>query len=120
MEYNNVSIKKVIYSNPVTVILWSDNTKTISRCDDVDEYDELTGFMLCVWKKTTSAKEMRELFNKFVYNDDKKYVKRIEKDYDEDEKIIEIEFDGELDDKAILNLLTHIDELNDRGRYYVL
>ena len=42
-------INKVIYSNPVTVVIWDDGTKTKSRCDSQDTYDELTGFMLCVF-----------------------------------------------------------------------
>ena len=29
-------IKKVIYNKPATIILWKDNTKTISICDKED------------------------------------------------------------------------------------
>lgn len=64
-----VKINKVIYSNPVTVIMWDDGTKTTARCDSQDVYDELTGFMLCVFKKVMKAKHMRKLFENYVYGD---------------------------------------------------
>lgn len=68
-------IKKVIYSNPVTIVIWDDGTKTKSRCDAEDMYDELTGFMLCVFKKIMPAKEMRKMFETYVYGDSDK-IKR--------------------------------------------
>lgn len=68
-------IKRVIYSNPVTVVIWDDGTKTKSRCDSQDTYDELTGFMLCVFKKIMPAKEMRKMFKTYVYGDSDK-IKR--------------------------------------------
>ena len=68
-------IERVIYSNPVTVVIWNDGTKTKSRCDSQDTYDELTGFMLCVFKKAMPAKEMRKMFETYVYGDSDK-IKR--------------------------------------------
>lgn len=70
-------IKKVTYSKPVTLIRWDDDTITKAFCDEVDNYDELTGFLMCVIKKMVPAKEMRKLFSKYVYGDDPKYIKRI-------------------------------------------
>lgn len=69
-------IKKVIYSKPVTCIVWEDGTMTKSRCDEIDTYDELSGFMLCVFKKLIPAKQMRKLFADYVYGDDPKKIKR--------------------------------------------
>lgn len=70
-------IKKVIYSKPVTVIRWDDNTITKAFCDEVDSYDELTGFLMCIIKKMMPAKEMRKLFSEYVYGDNPKCIKRI-------------------------------------------
>lgn len=72
----NVKPIKVIYSNPVTIVFWDDNTKTISKCDEADTYNELTGFMLCMLKKNMPPKNMRNMLNQFVYGEDKKYIKR--------------------------------------------
>ena len=70
------AIKRVIYSDPVTTIIWDDGSKTQSRCDEHDNFDELTGFMMCVFKKIMNHKDMRQMFDTFVYGDDKHYVKR--------------------------------------------
>lgn len=69
------NIKQVIYSDPVTVVIWGDGTKTRSRCDEGDIYDELTGFMLCVFKKIVTPKTMRKMFKDYVYNVDSDKIK---------------------------------------------
>lgn len=43
--------KRVIFNDPATVILWSDGTKTVSKCHADDEYDPLFGIMACVVRK---------------------------------------------------------------------
>lgn len=68
-------IKQVIYSDPVTVVIWGDGTKTKSRCDEDDIYDELTGFMLCIFKKLMTPKAMRKMFKDYVYDVDSKKIK---------------------------------------------
>lgn len=72
----NAKIKKVIYSEPATIVMWTDGTKTISKCDEHDEYDELTGFLLCVMKKKIPHKVWRKVLKKYVYGNDPEYVKR--------------------------------------------
>ena len=69
-------IKKAIYSEPYVHVLWDDGTKTSSKCDEHDTYDELTGFLMCIMKKTMKHRDMRNILNTFVYGNDKKYVKR--------------------------------------------
>lgn len=99
-------IKKVIYSDPVTVVIWDDGTKTISRCDDTDVYDELTGFMLCVFKKVLSAKDMRKAFDKYVYDIDSDKIKwESYPTWLEEEWIDEEIVKGTLDDKSIRGAL---------------
>ena len=110
-------IKKVIYSDPVTVVIWEDGSKTISRCDDTDIYDELTGFMLCVFKKTMSAKNMREAFEKYVYdiNSDKikweSYPTWLEEEWIDNEIV-----KGVLDDETMRKLLENIESAIKYGR----
>ena len=74
-----MKIKKAIYSDPYVHVLWDDGTKTSSKCDEQDEYDELTGFLMCIMKKMMNHKDMRKVLNTFVYGNDKKYVKRDKK-----------------------------------------
>lgn len=70
-------VKRVIYSEPMTIVFWGDGTKTMARCDEVDHYDELTGFLMCVFKRMMPPKLMRQMLSTFVYGDNPKYIKRI-------------------------------------------
>ncbi len=63
-----LTIDKVIYNPPATIILWNDGTKTMSKCDDEDWYGKVTGFMLCVLKKKYGNKTVRRMLDKYVYN----------------------------------------------------
>lgn len=47
----NLEIEKVIYNDPATVILWTDGSKTVVKCQEGDAYDPQKGFLLCVFKK---------------------------------------------------------------------
>lgn len=44
-------IKRVIYNDPATIVLWEDGTKTVVKCQGWDEYDEQTGLLMCIAKK---------------------------------------------------------------------
>lgn len=44
-------IKKVIFNAPATLVLWSDNTKTVVKCGKNDTYDREKGLALCIAKK---------------------------------------------------------------------
>lgn len=63
-----LTINKVIYNPPATIILWSDGTKTMSKCDKEDTYDKATGFMLCVLKKKYGNKTVKKMFDRYVYD----------------------------------------------------
>lgn len=56
-------IKKVIYKDPATIVFWSDNSKTVSKCDKNDVYDEEKGLMLCIIKKLFPSKHLQKFFN---------------------------------------------------------
>lgn len=44
-------IKKVIFNAPATIVLWTDNTKTVVKCGKNDTYDAEKGLALCIAKK---------------------------------------------------------------------
>ena len=46
-----LTVRKVIYNPPATIVLWEDGTKTVVKCDPRDEYDPKYGFALCYMKK---------------------------------------------------------------------
>ena len=49
-------IKKVIFNNPATIVLWNDGTKTVVKCQEGDTYDKEKGLALCIAKKALGNK----------------------------------------------------------------
>ena len=43
--------KKFIFNGPATIVLWSDGTKTVVKCDERDTFDPEKGVALCYMKK---------------------------------------------------------------------
>jgi hypothetical protein len=49
----SLTIKKVIYNGPATIVLWNDGTKTVVKCKEGDPYSPEAGFALAVLKRLT-------------------------------------------------------------------
>lgn len=49
-------IKKVIFNNPATIVIWEDGTKTVVKCGKDDVYDKEKGLALCFMKKALGNK----------------------------------------------------------------
>lgn len=63
-------IKKVIFNNPATIILWNDGTKTVSKCHN-EEFDKEKGFAMAVAKKIVGSYAKMQ---KFIGKADKQNV----------------------------------------------
>lgn len=46
-----LSIHKVIFNDPYTIILWTDKTKTIVKCGEDEDYDPEKGMAMAISKK---------------------------------------------------------------------
>ena len=49
--YSMPKITKVIYSEPATIVFWSDKTKTVVKCQEGDEFDPEKGLAMAMVKK---------------------------------------------------------------------
>ena len=65
-SWNSFSIKKVIFSPPATIIIWSDDTKTVVKCGPNDYYDPEKGLALCFMKRAfgNDNNKFHKVFNK--------------------------------------------------------
>lgn len=45
------TIKKVVYNDPATIVMWADGTKTVVKCNEGDTFDPEKGLLLCIAKK---------------------------------------------------------------------
>ena len=59
-------IKKVLYKNPVTVVFWSDGTKTVAKTHGGDSYNPESGLIICVLKKLHGSSNVRSLLSSWV------------------------------------------------------
>lgn len=61
-----VSIQNVIYSNPATIVMWDDGTKTVSKCYENDQYNPETGLALCILKKLVGGAAVKDTINAWL------------------------------------------------------
>lgn len=47
----SVTIKKVIFNEPATIVFWSDNTKTVVKCAEDEVYDPEKGLAMAIAKR---------------------------------------------------------------------
>lgn len=66
-NYALPKIKKVIYHDPATVVLWDDGTKTIVKCQHGDKYLPETGLAMAICKKAYGNRnEYNKIFAKWL------------------------------------------------------
>ena len=66
-------IKNVIFNDPATVVMWSDGTKTVVKCQPGDVYSRETGLALCIAKKFLGNKSnFNETFKRWIPEETKK------------------------------------------------
>lgn len=63
-----LTIKKIMYKPPATIVFWNDGTKTVSVCEKGDTYNKELGFALCVLKKKYGNKTVHEMLDKYVHS----------------------------------------------------
>lgn len=64
LQHSRLPIEKVIFNEPATIVIWSDGTKTVVKCDKDDTFSKVTGLALCYMKKCMG--------NRGRYNDELK------------------------------------------------
>ena len=63
-------IKKVKFNPPATIVFWTDNTKTVVKCQGED-YDPEKGLAMCISKKMLGDKgNYYEVFKKWLPKED--------------------------------------------------
>lgn len=60
-------ISNVIFNEPATIVLWTDGTKTVVKCQEGDEYSKEVGLALCFAKKALGNKgNFNNVFKKWI------------------------------------------------------
>ena len=78
-----LKIEKVIFNDPATIVIWSDNTKTIVKCQPGDTYSKELGLAMCISKKFLGNKgNFNEEFKKWLQEDYESINTDIESSFD--------------------------------------
>lgn len=63
----NIKIERVIFSNPATIVIWKDGTKTVAKCREGDTYSKEAGLAICYMKKIMgSRKKFLKVMKKWI------------------------------------------------------
>ena len=82
----SMTIKRVIFNPPATIVFWMDNTKTVVKCQDGDgEYDPEKGLAMAISKKALGN-------NHDYYTPIKKWVKKYYKSISPSTRDVEFTF----------------------------
>lgn len=58
---------RVIFNPPATIVFWSDNTKTVVKCSEDDEFDQTMGLAMAICKKMYGNNSCyNDIFRQFV------------------------------------------------------
>ena len=68
-DNSEFAISKVIYNNPVTIVMWDDGTKTVCKCAPGDVYSKETGLTICILKKIIGATNLHNIFKDWIPED---------------------------------------------------
>jgi hypothetical protein len=96
------TIKNVIFNPPATIVLWSDNSKTVVKVQDGDEFDPEKGLAMAIVKRMNgNTGKYCEIFKKWVPEEDYPELPSISYE----EAIKKIRHGVDTAQKAILNSL---------------
>ena len=60
-------IRKVIFNDPATIVLWNDGTKTVVKCMEGDTYSQEKGLAMCICKKAL-GNQYHKVFKEWIKN----------------------------------------------------
>ena len=64
-------IKRVIFNDPATIVIWKDGTKTVVKCQEGDTFSKELGLAMAISKKFFSNKgKYNEVFKKWTKEDE--------------------------------------------------
>ena len=67
------SIKKVIFNDKATIVIWEDGVKTVVKCMEGEPYDKEKGMAMAIAKRVLGNKDgWYSEIKKWVYKNDKR------------------------------------------------
>lgn len=64
-------IKKVIFNDPATIVIWADGSKTVVKCAEGDGYSKFSGLAIAICKRMYGT-DFKRIFNHFIPKEETK------------------------------------------------
>lgn len=76
-------IDRVVFSEPATIVFWTDGTKTVVKCMPGEKFEKYAGFMAaCMKKMFGSTSRAKAIMNECIYDQPKPENKKKKKNDD--------------------------------------
>ena len=73
-----LTVRKVIFNDPATIVFWADGTKTVVKCQDGDIFDPEHGLAMAISKKALGNKgNYCNVFRKWLPKDEEVTLKTV-------------------------------------------
>ena len=67
----DLRIRKAIFSDPATIVIFRDGAKEIVKCTKNDTYNPATGLALCIMKRVYGKKKYRKILKEWLPEEEK-------------------------------------------------
>lgn len=69
-----LSIRRVIFNDPATIVIWADGSKTVVKVHD-EPFDEEKGLAMAILKKLCGKAQLRREFKKWIKEEQSRNVR---------------------------------------------
>ena len=63
LPYSLPKPRKLIVNGPATIVLWSDGTKTVAKCNTDERFDPEKGVAIAIAKRFVSGNKLHRMFD---------------------------------------------------------
>ena len=67
----DMRVKRVIFSDPATIVIFRDGAKEVVKCTKNDTYNPTTGLALCIMKRIYGKKKYRKILKEWLPEEEK-------------------------------------------------
>lgn len=70
---SDLSIKKVIFNDPATIVYWGNGERTIIKCNEDDSFDQEKGLAMAICKRALGA-DYKKVFKEWIPEEEEEEV----------------------------------------------
>lgn len=76
LDVKNMTIKKVIFNDPATIVYWGNGERTVIKCSEDDSFDQEKGLAMAICKRALGA-DYKKVFKEWIPEEKEEEIKPI-------------------------------------------